>query len=74
MECCMACADKIYGYGDDKARYEQIYNTMYGDINLVEMNFNMDKAKIIQHGKPKVIAEQTQWRSRTGIRICLYSD
>ena len=56
------CANKLYGYDDDaktdKARYEQIYNTMYGDVNLVAMNFNMDKAKITQDGKPKVIAEQ----------------
>lgn len=56
------CANTKVGYDDDavrdKAKYEADYSKIHGDINLVAMNFNMDKAKKLEE-KPKVIATQS---------------
>jgi len=50
------------GYKDDaianKAIYESYFDKIVGDANLIEMNFLMDQAKILQE-KPIVVSEQT---------------
>ena len=55
-------ANTKYGYKDDatrdKANYEAAYRKIHGEVNIVAMHFNTDKAKILSE-KPKVVAEQT---------------
>ena len=57
-----AHANTKVGYRDDavrdKANYEANYSKIHGDINLVGMNFNTDKAKTLTK-KPKVVAQQS---------------
>lgn len=56
------CANTKRGFKDDairdKANYEADYSKIAGEVNLVAMNFNTDKAKVIAE-KPKIIAEET---------------
>ncbi len=53
--------NKVSGYTDEakapEARYKSDFNKITGDVNLVAMNFFIDKAKS-QQAKPKVIAKQ----------------
>lgn len=55
-------ANTKYGYKDDatrdKANFEAAYRKIHGEVNLIAMHFNTDKAKILSE-KPKVIEEKT---------------
>ena len=59
--CAWYAANKMKGYEDDtvrdKANVESHFQKIAGDVNLVDVKFFMDKAKILE-GKPKVIYHQ----------------
>ncbi len=55
-------ANTKYGYKDDATRenanFEADYRKISGEVNLIAMHFNMNKAKLLSE-KPKMIEEKT---------------
>ena len=53
--------NKIFGHSDDarcnKANLQTYFRKIYGDVNLVAMNFIMDEAKILSQ-RPKIVSEK----------------
>ena len=55
-------ANTLYGYKDDakrdKAKLEADYRKIHGEVKLVDVKFDIDKAKVLQE-KPKMFAANT---------------
>lgn len=69
-------ANTKYGYKDDatrdKANYEAAYRKIHGEVNIVAMHFNTDKAKVLAE-KPKVVTEQTLVNNGTVEQLMQFS-